>query len=495
MPEKAFAYRQSILSQLFEISHFRTLQNIFVAVLVCWAVNTAVNDALSADDWKAAIPDLEMLSWTFRDFHVVVIEWTKLFICSIAIYPLFQLWVFCRETVSCKSKQRIVDILAFGLCVMFEFFFVVVPCQRVLMEKGLAVGCACVFACEQTRLLMKIHAFVRENTRRVLASDQAATKERGNSLVQEIDKLSETIDSSDGELRRRKTNSTNITEGSTNENVTSSPPKSGYTRNFSKYLYFLFAPTLVYRDNYPRTNHINWWFVFSNFAQFLLCVMYSYYLLYRYVMPEVHALASSTEFSLKLFIVCWTRCAGPGLLLFLVAHFGFLHSWLNAFAEMLRFADREFYKDWWNAVSFSAYYRDWNRVVHDWLYTYVYTDILRVFGKQSKIIAALSVFALSCFFHQYIIVCSMKFYLPFFEFSMFITGLLSVFVTPKSSHRNRPLNVAMWVAMIFGNGLMICLYTMEWAARGRYETAFPSDSIADFFLPRCLFYVKHNASA
>jgi sterol O-acyltransferase len=71
--------------------------------------------------------------------------------------------------------------------------------------------------------------------------------------------------------------------------------------------------------------------------------------------------------------------------------YGFLHCWLNAFAEMLRFADRMFYKvekylvkmiindldiqDWWNSRSFAAYYRTWNVVVHDWLYTYVYKEI------------------------------------------------------------------------------------------------------------------------
>ena len=83
--------------------------------------------------------------------------------------------------------------------------------------------------------------------------------------------------------------------------------------------------------------------------------------------------------------------------------FAILHSWLNAFAEMLRFADRLFYKvrsipycyhasaiqqsrdfivlmmqDWWNSSSFSSYYRTWNVVVHDWLYTYIYKDCFAV---------------------------------------------------------------------------------------------------------------------
>lgn len=58
--------------------------------------------------------------------------------------------------------------------------------------------------------------------------------------------------------------------------------------------------------------------------------------------------------------------------------FGLLHCWLNAWSELLCFADREFYRDWWNSSSFAEYYRKWNGVVHDWLYAYVYLDTMRI---------------------------------------------------------------------------------------------------------------------
>lgn len=44
-------------------------------------------------------------------------------------------------------------------------------------------------------------------------------------------------------------------------------------------------------------------------------------------------------------------------------------------------------KDWWNSTSFAAYYRTWNVVVHDWLYTYVYKEVFRVgvvFARDGK---------------------------------------------------------------------------------------------------------------
>lgn len=40
-------------------------------------------------------------------------------------------------------------------------------------------------------------------------------------------------------------------------------------------------------------------------------------------------------------------------------------------------------QDWWNSTSFSNYYRTWNVVVHDWLYSYVYQDGLWVWALHT----------------------------------------------------------------------------------------------------------------
>ena len=34
----------------------------------------------------------------------------------------------------------------------------------------------------------------------------------------------------------------------------------------------------------------------------------------------------------------------PGIMVLILGFFAILHSWMNAFAEMMRFADREFYR-------------------------------------------------------------------------------------------------------------------------------------------------------
>ena len=52
-------------------------------------------------------------------------------------------------------------------------------------------------------------------------------------------------------------------------------------------------------------------------------------------------------------------------------------------AELLGFADRMFYGDWWNTRSFARYFAAWNVVVGDWLYTYLYSEVYVVRAKYS----------------------------------------------------------------------------------------------------------------
>jgi len=72
----------------------------------------------------------------------------------------------------------------------------------------------------------------------------------------------------------------------------------------------------------------------------------------------------------------------PSTFALILLFFGLLHSWLNAWAELLRFPDRTFYLDWWTSSEFGQYYRKWNIVVHEFLYYYVYFDVQKFSGGR-----------------------------------------------------------------------------------------------------------------
>ncbi len=89
------------------------------------------------------------------------------------------------------------------------------------------------------------------------------------------------------------------------------------------------------------------------------------------------------DITVRSFVLAVFSCILPGGLCLLLSFWALLHAWMNAFAEMLRFGDRMFYKDWWNSTSFAGYYRTWNAIVHEWLYAYVYRDVNLVTMKPN----------------------------------------------------------------------------------------------------------------
>jgi sterol O-acyltransferase len=54
----------------------------------------------------------------------------------------------------------------------------------------------------------------------------------------------------------------------------------------------------------------------------------------------------------------------PFMLNYLLIFYIIFECICNAFAELTRFADRGFYEDWWNAVTWDEFARKWNKPVH-----------------------------------------------------------------------------------------------------------------------------------
>lgn len=41
-------------------------------------------------------------------------------------------------------------------------------------------------------------------------------------------------------------------------------------------------------------------------------------------------------------------------------------------------------QNWWNSSNMAEYYRNWNLVVHDWLYAYIYKDVAQVNIEENE---------------------------------------------------------------------------------------------------------------
>ena len=135
---------------------------------------------------------------------------------------------------------------------------------------------------------------------------------------------------------------------------------------------------------------------------------------------------------------------------------------MNAFAELCRFSDRQFYTDWWNSTSWSTYYRKWNVVVHDWLYAYVFQDSIA--AGCSRNTAMLLTFAVSAIVHEYILCYTFGFFYPVLMIMFGCVGVFFIWLT-KLYKGSRGWNIFMWFMLMVGQGSLLVLYSREWYAR------------------------------
>uniref|UniRef100_A0A803XV19 O-acyltransferase n=1 Tax=Meleagris gallopavo TaxID=9103 RepID=A0A803XV19_MELGA len=423
---KIFTARRSLLDELFEVSHIRTIYHMFIALLIVFILSTLLVDFI---DEGRLVLGFDLLVYVFGKFPVVFCTWLCMFCATVIIpYSLFFQWA----QGYCSSSHRVIYSLFYGtLFTLFQTVGLGIGPTYVAISYALPPASRFIVILEQVRLVMKAHSFVRENVPRVLSS----VKDKSSSVP---------------------------------------------IPRISQYLYFLFAPTLIYRDNYPRNPTVRWGYVATKFAQVLGSLFYAYYIFVRLCIPQFRN-SSQETFNLRGLVLCIFNSILPGVLILFLVFFAFLHCWLNAFAEMMRFADRMFYKDWWNSTSYANYYRTWNVVVHDWLYYYAYRDFLWFFGKKFKAAAMLSVFTVSAAVHEYVLSICFGFFYPVLFCLFMCFGMLFNFIL--NDRRKGPIwNVIMWTSLFLGQGVIICLYSQEWYARQYCPAENPE--FLDYLKPR-----------
>ncbi|XP_059470390.1 sterol O-acyltransferase 1 isoform X2 [Neocloeon triangulifer] len=411
LPDKEFLARSSLLTDLFAIKHIRTIYHIFVAILIILLLNTVIYDL--ADTGRPNF-GFGLILWNFGEMKTVIWIWICMMAGTFSLYLFFHFFASNRH----KVPEKNLEVWDKGWLAAFVLYLCVLlywPLKSTL-EHDLPPASSLIVLIEKIRLLMKSYAFVRSNTPKVLAYKP---------------------------------------KDSNNDKEADSP-----CPGFSQFLYYIFVPTLVYRDSYPRTKMVRWRVVAWSFTEVVGIIFYVSFIFERLLKQQFENFGKS-RVETKDLVVAIFNTMMPATLAMLCGFFCLLHSWLNAFAEMMCFADRMFYKDWWNSTSFSTYYRTWNVVVHDWLYTYIYKDFSEIVCPDDRITPKLMVFAVSAVFHEYILTFTFRYFYPVMLFMFGGAGVALTFVQRKGAGGN----VFMWLSLCMGTGLFLSLYSMEWYAR------------------------------
>ncbi|KAH7410260.1 MBOAT, membrane-bound O-acyltransferase family-domain-containing protein [Phaeosphaeria sp. MPI-PUGE-AT-0046c] len=223
-------------------------------------------------------------------------------------------------------------------------------------------------------------------------------------------------------------------------------------------------PTLVYDLEYPRQDHVNWWYVAEKSAATLGVIWVMIIVSQAYIYPVVVETVRQKETGMSLderwkeFPWVVSDMLFPMLLEQLLSWYVIWECLLNVLAEITRFADRGFYGDWWNSISFDQYARDWNRPVHNFLLRHVYHSSISFF-HLSKMQATFFTFLLSAVVHEVLMFCLFK-KVRGYLFTFQLTQLpLAAFMKTKMMRGQDTLgNIIFWFGLFIGPSVITSLY-------------------------------------
>jgi hypothetical protein len=252
------------------------------------------------------------------------------------------------------------------------------------------------------------------------------------------------------------------------------------------FVYFLAAPTLVYEPSFPRTKAVRWRYVGRKLLEAAVCLAVQY-AVFRQLMlpvlldtPPAHADAkgagaahhtarsspaapTSLASASAVWLVRLARLAVPSMLVWLTGFYAVFHALLNAVAEALRFADREFSGSWWNATALDSFWREWDRPVHEWALRHIVVESMHYSGV-SKATAFLGTFVLSALLHELVVSVAFRTARPWFFAGM--VAQVPLAYVGAAFRGTRRGNALVWLSLFIGHPLLELLYARAYIEAG-----------------------------
>jgi hypothetical protein len=252
MHRKEFKPQESLLSKMLHYNdeNYKTIFNIMIVILILWGCGLAFDDVMNK-----GLPNFDLLYWALvPDLGPFLRYWVTMLVACV-ICSLF----LGHFAASARHKPGYyLALLAYISVQMGAFWGSTWIVTHPLPERfsmPLAIG----FMAEQTRMSMKLHSYLREKI---------------------------TWKKYDGRLSAQPISSYYL-------------PIIGWGIPSQRYLYsemekvilFLFVPTLVYRDSYPRMASIRWSFLFFRVLE-VLGLIYFTFLIFRQSLPQFETMAA-----------------------------------------------------------------------------------------------------------------------------------------------------------------------------------------------------------
>ena len=384
-----------------------------------------------------------VLIWSAHDMYTmyqkegVLIDFTLLKSMLIGIEYLMAYWLaivlfttlvsvgieFFLVTLS--QKKRISEFVDVMFCTMYglaQLVLFVVPTVVVFTTNDLSALCRAALACQIVVNSFKMHSyFITNRYFREEIVYSGKYKQNNNKLI---------FNNQYEKTRMNFQSKSKLLLGLLEEYIT-----------------FVRIPSLVFEIEFPRTKSINYAYVAQEYGGGLLICLCMYLIIQRFISPQLEKITTYDWYEIMIHLTV------PSLIIWMMLFYCVFHSFMNGTAELVRYADREFYLDWWNATSVSQYWKLWNRPVFKFMSRHIYVESMRRVKGFNRVLAALSTFFVTAILHEFVLIITFKVFRVYF-FSMVIAQIPLFYVTEKLSG-TRLGNVFLWF------GFTLCFPTME----------------------------------
>lgn len=238
-----------------------------------------------------------------------------------------------------------------------------------------------------------------------------------------------------------------------------------YPKNLNVKDFFMYTmyPTVVYELEFPRTDKIRWGFagrkIIATLGTFVCMIVIAQQSLLPIVV-QANAVRSTESLVTRAqqYPLIFLDVLPPFMIIYILTFYIIWDAILSSIAELTRYGDREFYRDWWNSSQWSKFARDWNVPVHSFLQRHVYTSS-RLFLNLSKVQAMMFTFVFSSLVHElamWVIFRRIRGYLLLMQ----LTQMPMQFISQMAFFRSKPtLGLVMfWLGMAVGPAILCSLY-------------------------------------
>ncbi|ANQ07938.1 Diacylglycerol o-acyltransferase [Plasmodium coatneyi] len=239
------------------------------------------------------------------------------------------------------------------------------------------------------------------------------------------------------------------------------------------YFTYMLMPTLCFQYTYPRTEKTSWSRVAKYSIEAILLTIIIKIILEQYIFITIENTFTMKEFqsaqlTVKIIHIIerMLKISIGTLYIWLIGFLIVFHHWCNILAEITRFDDRLFYKDWWNASSFAEYWRKWNLPIHYFVHRHINKPLIYYgFNRNFSMIV---VFFISALLHEYLISIPLKLGFSGYVFFFFIGQIPLIWLTNNNYFKKRKTtgNAIFWIVFcITGQPLIVFIYYYSWVSR------------------------------